>query len=180
MPPSRSSPSSAAKRSAASTPTATNKSGKRARSSAATTPLASEAGTLPAIFSAAKKVAVVPSEEEDKQQAIVAVAAAIAADEAATAADADADADADAADSAADSAAAALVVLTEAESETLRIFDLTQKFGPCLGPSRLQRWRRANKYNLNPPSDVLAILERLDEGHKEHQNLWTQRNAPVM
>ena len=70
-------------------------------------------------------------------------------------------------------------MLTEAQIKTLRQFDLTQKFGPCVGPTRLQRWRRAERWKLDPPTDVLEILQSLDDNHMEHLNLWTQRNAPV-
>jgi DNA polymerase delta subunit 4 len=29
---------------------------------------------------------------------------------------------------------------------------------PCIGIARIKRWRRANKLNLHPPIEVLAIL----------------------
>ncbi|EDO41296.1 predicted protein [Nematostella vectensis] len=42
--------------------------------------------------------------------------------------------------------------------KTLREFDLSPEFGPCLGMTRLERWERADRYGLNPPQDVKKIL----------------------
>lgn len=39
-------------------------------------------------------------------------------------------------------------------SDILRVFDLTAKYGPCAGISRLERWERANKWGLSPPEEV--------------------------
>ncbi|KAJ6024114.1 hypothetical protein N7540_004911 [Penicillium herquei] len=44
------------------------------------------------------------------------------------------------------------------EEKILRNFDLTGHYGPCIGKSRLQRWRRAQRMGLNPPIEVLAVL----------------------
>jgi DNA polymerase delta subunit 4 len=41
----------------------------------------------------------------------------------------------------------------------LRNFDLTPRYGPCVGISRLDRYRRAEKMGLKPPIEVLQILE---------------------
>lgn len=35
---------------------------------------------------------------------------------------------------------------------------------PCIGISRLKRWRRAHMLNLNPPIEVLAVLLRDQNG----------------
>ncbi|KAL1410218.1 hypothetical protein Q8F55_004223 [Vanrija albida] len=40
----------------------------------------------------------------------------------------------------------------------LRVFDMTSKYGPCVGMTRLERWERAKKWGLNPPDEVKAIL----------------------
>ncbi|WOO78943.1 DNA polymerase delta subunit 4 [Vanrija pseudolonga] len=40
----------------------------------------------------------------------------------------------------------------------LRVFDMTSKYGPCVGMTRLERWERAKKWGLNPPEEVKAIL----------------------
>ncbi|CAG7951692.1 unnamed protein product [Penicillium olsonii] len=44
------------------------------------------------------------------------------------------------------------------EEKILRHFDLSSQYGPCIGIARVKRWRRANKLNLNPPIEVLAVL----------------------
>ena len=66
-------------------------------------------------------------------------------------------------------------MLTKDEEATLRDFDLRQEWGPCVGPTRLQRWRRAERFGLSPPAKVLALLERLDEIHPAHQSIWADR-----
>lgn len=48
--------------------------------------------------------------------------------------------------------------LSEEEDGELRSFDLCQKYGPCVGLSRLERWERAEKLGLNPPLLVREIL----------------------
>lgn len=40
----------------------------------------------------------------------------------------------------------------------LRVFDMTSKYGPCVGMTRLQRWERAKKWGLNPPEEIREIL----------------------
>ncbi|KAJ3187922.1 hypothetical protein HDU85_006315 [Gaertneriomyces sp. JEL0708] len=40
----------------------------------------------------------------------------------------------------------------------LRDFDLNYAYGPCVGLSRLERWKRAKKLDLNPPENVGAVL----------------------
>ncbi|KAL7419778.1 hypothetical protein Q5752_005694 [Cryptotrichosporon argae] len=40
----------------------------------------------------------------------------------------------------------------------LRVFDMTTKYGPALGRTRLERWERAKKLGLNPPDEIRAIL----------------------
>ena len=74
--------------------------------------------------------------------------------------------------SAAAPAIAACAVATAAEAALLRAFDLHAAYGPCLGLSRLQRWRRAARLGLGPPTEVLAILERVGETSPEARSLW--------
>ncbi|EXJ78542.1 hypothetical protein A1O1_08943 [Capronia coronata CBS 617.96] len=45
----------------------------------------------------------------------------------------------------------------------LRHFDLSSQYGPCIGISRLQRWKRANLLGLEPPVEVLAVLLREED-----------------
>lgn len=40
----------------------------------------------------------------------------------------------------------------------LRHFDLSSRYGPCIGIARITRWRRAHALNLDPPLEVLAVL----------------------
>lgn len=41
----------------------------------------------------------------------------------------------------------------------LRDFDLTGKYGPCVGITRLDRFKRAKRMKMNPPEVVGQILE---------------------
>ena len=43
--------------------------------------------------------------------------------------------------------------------DKLRAFDLTAKFGPCVGLSRMVRWKRAMELDLDPPAEVKGLLE---------------------
>ncbi|KAJ3913993.1 hypothetical protein F5877DRAFT_83237 [Lentinula edodes] len=45
----------------------------------------------------------------------------------------------------------------------LLAFDNDSSFGPCVGAPRLLRWERAHYMNLNPPKDILPILESLKD-----------------
>jgi hypothetical protein len=36
----------------------------------------------------------------------------------------------------------------------LRVFDLSSQWGPCVGISRLERWKRAEEWGLEPPVEV--------------------------
>lgn len=47
-----------------------------------------------------------------------------------------------------------------AAEQILRSFDLDGRFGPCVNPTRLERWERAERLGLNPPKEVKAILEK--------------------
>ncbi|KAI0181638.1 DNA polymerase delta, subunit 4-domain-containing protein [Hypoxylon sp. FL1284] len=54
--------------------------------------------------------------------------------------------------------------LTVAE-KVLRYWDVSSHYGPCVGITRMKRWKRAEKLGLNPPLEVLAVL--LEEEHKD-------------
>ena len=45
----------------------------------------------------------------------------------------------------------------------LRHFDLSTQYGPCIGISRMKRWKRAEGLGLNPPVEVMAVLLREQE-----------------
>jgi len=42
--------------------------------------------------------------------------------------------------------------------EILRVFDLSYEYGPCIGSTRLERWKRAEALGLKPPAEVKEIL----------------------
>ncbi|KAI0830436.1 DNA polymerase delta, subunit 4-domain-containing protein [Hypoxylon sp. FL0890] len=42
--------------------------------------------------------------------------------------------------------------------KVLRYWDVSSQYGPCVGITRMKRWKRADKLGLNPPLEVLAVL----------------------
>ncbi|OIT30476.1 PREDICTED: uncharacterized protein LOC109209943 [Nicotiana attenuata] len=56
--------------------------------------------------------------------------------------------------------------------EALRQFDMNMTYGPCLGMSRLDRWERAKKLGLNPPTDVERLLR---SSKVRNESLWDGR-----
>lgn len=60
------------------------------------------------------------------------------------------------------------------DQQVLLRFDMTLRFGPCLGMSRTNRWRRAQQLGFRPPLQVLHILERL--GTNADCALWEARD----
>ncbi|KAL1740747.1 DNA polymerase delta, subunit 4-domain-containing protein [Schizophyllum fasciatum] len=42
--------------------------------------------------------------------------------------------------------------------DILRVFDMTYKYGPYVGITRLERWERANNLGLHPPPEIKDIL----------------------
>ncbi|KAG2428011.1 hypothetical protein HXX76_011997 [Chlamydomonas incerta] len=62
------------------------------------------------------------------------------------------------------------------DEQKLRKFDLTTKFGPCAGISRLERWERASKFGLGPPEEVRAIIMAAGgPGSSADKGLWHER-----
>ncbi|KAF1928139.1 uncharacterized protein M421DRAFT_421319 [Didymella exigua CBS 183.55] len=51
--------------------------------------------------------------------------------------------------------------------KVLREFDMSAQYGPCTGIARLKRWKRANRFDLDPPIEVLAVLLKEQEGVKD-------------
>lgn len=45
----------------------------------------------------------------------------------------------------------------------LREFDMSSQYGPCIGISRLDRWKRARDMELGPPIEVLAVMVKAVE-----------------
>jgi DNA polymerase delta subunit 4 len=59
----------------------------------------------------------------------------------------------------------------------LRNFDLSPRYGPCVGMTRMERYKRAEKMGLHPPPEVLKILET-EEGERDwNTDLFSQRSA---
>ena len=40
----------------------------------------------------------------------------------------------------------------------LRVFDLSSQWGPCVGITRLERWKRAEEWGLEPPVEVSMFI----------------------
>ena len=72
-------------------------------------------------------------------------------------------------------APAPIVQLTTPELEVLKRFDLNMAWGPMAGPSRLMRWERAKRLNLEPPEHVKTILLKLSDEHPEMWSCWQKR-----
>lgn len=54
------------------------------------------------------------------------------------------------------------------DEKILRHFDLSPQYGPCVGVSRVQRWKRADTMGLRPPLEVLAVALKAEaEGEKQ-------------
>jgi DNA polymerase delta subunit 4 len=59
----------------------------------------------------------------------------------------------------------------------MRNFDLSPRYGPCVGITRLDRYRRAEKMGLKPPIEVLQILET-EEGLRDwNTDLFSQKST---
>ena len=65
--------------------------------------------------------------------------------------------------------------LTAAESKELRAFDLCLTYGPTQGPTRQERWDRAMRMGLEPPSHVLVILAGRDGADDANASIWKHR-----
>ncbi|KAJ5611226.1 DNA polymerase delta subunit 4 [Penicillium lagena] len=57
------------------------------------------------------------------------------------------------------------------DEQILRHFDLSSQYGPCIGITRLKRWRRAHRLNLSPPIEVLAVLLKDEDHVKERAHM---------
>lgn len=68
----------------------------------------------------------------------------------------------------------------------LREFDMSGQYGPCTGIARLKRWNRAQRLGLAPPTEVLAVLLKEQDGkdkltvQRSHvDELLNSRNVPA-
>lgn len=64
--------------------------------------------------------------------------------------------------------------LTPEQSEdVLRMFDLNPRYGPFIGIDRIERWNRAQRFGLDPPTDVRQLLDRgIAIPQRESCSLW--------
>ena len=60
----------------------------------------------------------------------------------------------------------------EEDLHELKTFDLTMKYGPCIGLTRLERFDRAEAHGLSPPKKVLEIIHRRRDDAKWTASLW--------
>ncbi|XP_044294105.1 DNA polymerase delta subunit 4 isoform X2 [Varanus komodoensis] len=58
------------------------------------------------------------------------------------------------------------------ELELLKQFDLSWKYGPCTGITRLQRWERADSLGLGPPAAVQELLLKYNRDPVVTHSLW--------
>ncbi|KAF1362788.1 hypothetical protein EJ07DRAFT_174329 [Lizonia empirigonia] len=58
--------------------------------------------------------------------------------------------------------------------KVLREFDMSGQYGSCTGIARLKRWKRAKRFELDPPIEVLAVL--LKEQESARDKLAVQRS----
>eukprot|EP00892_Ulva_mutabilis_P001519 jgi/Ulvmu1/11368/UM075_0030.1 len=65
--------------------------------------------------------------------------------------------------------------VTAVEQHILEQFDFDTKFGPCCGMTRIERWDRAQRFDLNPPPQVQQILTRLDSADDAQNCIWHGR-----
>lgn len=49
----------------------------------------------------------------------------------------------------------------------LRQFDMSGQYGPCTGIARIKRWKRAQRLDLEPPLEILAVLMKEQEGNNK-------------
>ncbi|XP_073129879.1 uncharacterized protein [Henckelia pumila] len=60
----------------------------------------------------------------------------------------------------------------DGKEDVLRQFDMNMAYGPCLGMSRLDRWKRANALGLKPPEEIGRLLSA---GKANSECLWDGR-----
>ncbi|KAF5666776.1 GTP-binding protein beta subunit [Fusarium denticulatum] len=62
--------------------------------------------------------------------------------------------------------------------KVLRYFDVSSQYGPCIGMSRIKRWKRAERLGLKPPIEVLAVL--LKEESKGNDKIETAHMDEIL
>lgn len=62
------------------------------------------------------------------------------------------------------------------DQNTLKEFDLNWEYGPCMGITRMERWKRADKHGLNPPESVKDMIEQHQNEKSYTECLWHDYN----
>ncbi|XP_065900413.1 DNA polymerase delta subunit 4-like [Dysidea avara] len=57
--------------------------------------------------------------------------------------------------------------------KVLKSFDFEEKYGPRIGITRRCRWDRAKRLGLDPPIEVLDILNQYPETPKVQECFWS-------
>ena len=63
----------------------------------------------------------------------------------------------------------------EAEAR-LREWDMNARFGPCMSMSRLERWNRAQRLEMDPPVFIHNVLQAFPE--LKDKSIWHNRIHP--
>ena len=72
-------------------------------------------------------------------------------------------------------AAPTMLSWEEAEAR-LREWDMSSRFGPCMSMTRLERWNRASKLELDPPVFIRNVMEAFPE--LKDKSVWHNRVHP--
>lgn len=66
------------------------------------------------------------------------------------------------------------VAREDTDELVLRNFDLTCKYGPVSGLSRLQRYQRAREMKLNPPVVIKELIEKHGEKSEYNRHVFSE------
>jgi DNA polymerase delta subunit 4 len=62
----------------------------------------------------------------------------------------------------------------EADEQLLRQFDMTSRYGPVSGITRLQRWERAAALGLQPPEGIKRLILKHGEASCFNQHVFSE------
>jgi DNA polymerase delta subunit 4 len=65
----------------------------------------------------------------------------------------------------------------EEADRRLREWDMNSRFGPCMSMTRLERWQRAEKLEMDPPASIYNVLKTFPE--LQDESLWHNRIHPA-
>jgi DNA polymerase delta subunit 4 len=63
------------------------------------------------------------------------------------------------------------------EEMILRHFDLSSLYGPCIGITRLNRWKRAQVLGFSPPIEVLALALKMEDERGGNEKIRDTRRS---